>query len=202
MATKSCWPPRRKASRRLNQRYGPAPGGDRFLLLHRRRVWNEGEGCWIGWERKRGKLCELNRLLRGAEDTTFLAPPAVPDERPLRDHARCGHAAAARDGRAAHRQDGASPQPAALGRRSGSSRRRLRHPAAAGHAGAAGGARRLALPARVLQRHRHRSLRRRGLGRVPGPLRRRLLYGQGHLRRGRLRGGVGRTRARVNAPQP
>jgi len=63
---------------KLNQRYGPAPGGDRFLLLHRRRVWNESEGCCMGWERKRGKLCELNRLLRGAKDTTFLAPPAVP----------------------------------------------------------------------------------------------------------------------------
>ncbi len=63
---------------RLNQRYGPAPGGDRFLLLHRRRVWNEGESCCMGWERKRGKLCELNRLLRGAKDTTFLAPSAVP----------------------------------------------------------------------------------------------------------------------------
>ena len=56
----------------LNQRYGAAPGGDRFLLLHRRRVWNEGEGRWIGWERKRGKLHELNRFLRGATDTTFL----------------------------------------------------------------------------------------------------------------------------------
>ncbi len=56
----------RAAIARLNQRYGPAPGGDRFLLLHRRRVWNETEGCWLGWERKRGKLCELNRLLRGA----------------------------------------------------------------------------------------------------------------------------------------
>ena len=28
---------------------------------------------WIGWERKRGKLHELNRLLRGATDTTFIA---------------------------------------------------------------------------------------------------------------------------------
>ena len=63
---------------KLNQRYGLAPGGARFLLLHRHRIWNQGEGCWIGWERKRGKLCELNRLLRGAPDTTFLAPPAVP----------------------------------------------------------------------------------------------------------------------------
>ncbi len=64
---------------RLNQRYGPAPGGDRFLLLHRRRVWSECEGCCMGWERKRGKLCELNRLLRGAKDTTFVAPPTVPN---------------------------------------------------------------------------------------------------------------------------
>jgi cyclic beta-1,2-glucan synthetase len=63
----------------LNQKHGPAPGGDRFLLLHRRRVWNPGEARWIGWERKRGKLHELNRLLRGATDTNFLNPPPVPD---------------------------------------------------------------------------------------------------------------------------
>ncbi|MGB8414327.1 MAG: protein ndvB, partial [Candidatus Binatus sp.] len=68
---------------RLNQRHGPGPGGKRFLLLHRRRIWDEAEGVWMGWERKRGKLHELNRLLRGATDTTFIAsdrhPPAVPD---------------------------------------------------------------------------------------------------------------------------
>jgi len=60
----------------LNQRHGAAPGGPRFLLLHRRRVWNEGEGRWIGWERKRGKLHELNQLLRGATDTTFVSTTA------------------------------------------------------------------------------------------------------------------------------
>ena len=58
---------------RLNRRYGPAPGGDRFLLLHRGGSGTTGEGQWIGWERKRGKLHELNRLLRGATDTTFPA---------------------------------------------------------------------------------------------------------------------------------
>jgi cyclic beta-1,2-glucan synthetase len=67
---------------RLNRRYGRAPGEERFLLLHRRRVWNRGQQRWIGWERKRGKLHELNRLLRGATDTTFVdaggAPPAPP----------------------------------------------------------------------------------------------------------------------------
>jgi cyclic beta-1,2-glucan synthetase len=56
----------------LNRRYGPTKGGARFLLFHRRRVWNEGEARWIGWERKRGKLHELNRLLRAATDTSFL----------------------------------------------------------------------------------------------------------------------------------
>ena len=104
--------------RRLNQRYGPAPGGDRFLLLHRRRVWNESEGRWIGWERKRGKLHELNRLLRGATDTTFVQPSGRPRHRArrcsLRRHARRRHAAAARHGAPADRQDGASAQPAAL----------------------------------------------------------------------------------------
>ncbi len=56
----------------LNRRYGPASAGDRFFLLHRRRVWSEDQQRWIGWERKRGKLQELNRLLRGAADTNFI----------------------------------------------------------------------------------------------------------------------------------
>jgi cyclic beta-1,2-glucan synthetase len=51
----------------LNRRYQT----NRFLLLHRRRLWNERQGKWMGWERKRGKLHELNRLLRGASDTSF-----------------------------------------------------------------------------------------------------------------------------------
>ena len=55
----------------LNQRY-PGDGMDRFLLLHRRRTWNAGQGRWMGWERKRGKLHELNRLLRGRDGTSFL----------------------------------------------------------------------------------------------------------------------------------
>jgi len=64
---------------RLNSRHPPGTGGARFLLLHRRRVWNQGEARWIGWERKRGKLSELNRLLRGGTNTTFLSPPPVPE---------------------------------------------------------------------------------------------------------------------------
>jgi len=58
---------------RLNQVHGPTSDGSaRFLLFHRRRLWNAGESKWMGWERKRGKLREFNRLLRGATDTTFV----------------------------------------------------------------------------------------------------------------------------------
>ena len=57
----------------LNAHYAGADGRHPFYLLHRRRLWNAGEGKWIGWERKRGKLHELNRLLRGATDTSFLS---------------------------------------------------------------------------------------------------------------------------------
>ncbi len=59
----------------LNARY-PMPDGDRFLFLHRHRLWNPAEGHWMGWERKRGKLHELNRLLRGATDTSFVTGQA------------------------------------------------------------------------------------------------------------------------------
>ena len=65
----------------LNAKYAP---GERFMLFHRRRTWNESQQKWIGWERKRGKLHELNRLLRGADDTNFIAiagrVPVVPAE--------------------------------------------------------------------------------------------------------------------------
>ncbi|MGH8557805.1 MAG: hypothetical protein ACRESZ_10165 [Methylococcales bacterium] len=54
----------------------------RFFLFHRKRLWNPSERKWMGWERKRGKLHEFNRLRRGATDTSFLpldgAPAAAP----------------------------------------------------------------------------------------------------------------------------
>lgn len=53
----------RKGIEELNHRYqkGRAPP---FYLLHRPRIWNAGERRWMGRERKRGKLADLNRLLR------------------------------------------------------------------------------------------------------------------------------------------
>lgn len=52
----------------LKKQYGP----DRFFILFRRRLWNEGEGKFMGWERKRGKIEEFNRLLLGEGNTTFI----------------------------------------------------------------------------------------------------------------------------------
>src|SRR5712691_6417664 len=54
----------------LNRRFGPEHA-DRFFLFHRARRWNARENAWMGWERKRGKIEEFNRLLRGAADTSF-----------------------------------------------------------------------------------------------------------------------------------
>jgi cellobiose phosphorylase len=42
-----------------------------FLLLHRQRTWSEGEGAWIGRERKRGKLQDLNAFLLRGERAPF-----------------------------------------------------------------------------------------------------------------------------------
>ncbi len=66
----------------LNRRYGKTEAGARFMLLHRRRVWTESERRWIGWERKRGKLHELNRWLRGATDTNFVSTAETPSTPP------------------------------------------------------------------------------------------------------------------------
>ncbi|MGA3156756.1 MAG: glucoamylase family protein, partial [Steroidobacteraceae bacterium] len=63
---------------RLNEHHGSAERREPFLLLHRRRVWSAGERRWMGWERKRGKLHEVNRLLRGQSDTTFIELTAAP----------------------------------------------------------------------------------------------------------------------------
>jgi cyclic beta-1,2-glucan synthetase len=55
----------------LNAHYAGS-GKPLFLLLHRRRLWNPAQGKWMGWERKRGKLHELNLLLRGNRNTSFI----------------------------------------------------------------------------------------------------------------------------------
>jgi cyclic beta-1,2-glucan glucanotransferase len=61
----------------LNARYREGEA-TRFHLFHRRRKWNPVEGKWMGWERKRGKVHEFNRLLRGATDTSYVVATADP----------------------------------------------------------------------------------------------------------------------------
>jgi cyclic beta-1,2-glucan synthetase len=51
----------------LNARYR-AEERSPFFLFHRHRTYNQAEGRWMGWERKRGKLLDLNQLLRGRFD--------------------------------------------------------------------------------------------------------------------------------------
>ena len=47
----------------LNWRYRDQHRTGRFVLLHRRRIFNARQGVWMGWERKRGKLLDLNKYL-------------------------------------------------------------------------------------------------------------------------------------------
>jgi len=58
----------RKRIEALNTKY---PQEAAFYLFHRERQWNPREGVWMGWERKRGKLTELNALLLHGKHTAF-----------------------------------------------------------------------------------------------------------------------------------
>ncbi len=60
----------RKSIEELNQRYGRLTN-DTFFLFHRPRVWNAMDKVWMGYERKRGKLSDLNHLLRGKSKDHF-----------------------------------------------------------------------------------------------------------------------------------
>ncbi|MCX5869899.1 MAG: glycosyl transferase [Deltaproteobacteria bacterium] len=65
----------------LNQRYG----GERFFLFHRERIWSESEQRFIGWERKRGKLEELNCLIDGTRPESAARLVYVGDQDQLAD---------------------------------------------------------------------------------------------------------------------
>jgi cellobiose phosphorylase len=52
----------------LNRKHSPAAP---FFLLHRRRRWNASERAWMGEERKRGKLSDLNAFLRDGDGARF-----------------------------------------------------------------------------------------------------------------------------------
>ncbi len=65
----------------LNRRYG----SDRFYLFHRQRTWTESEQKYIGWERKRGKLEDLNSLIAGGVDSGEVEIVQVGDPRRIAD---------------------------------------------------------------------------------------------------------------------
>lgn len=54
----------------LNKKYGQT-SEDTFFLFHRPRKWNKYDKIWMGHERKRGKLADLNALLRGKGNDFF-----------------------------------------------------------------------------------------------------------------------------------
>lgn len=55
----------------LNAKYAPG-SADRFFLLHRPRRFNHADKLWMGYERKRGKLTDLNNLLRTGNTKPFM----------------------------------------------------------------------------------------------------------------------------------
>jgi cellobiose phosphorylase len=60
---------------RLNVQYH-SKYGDKFLFIHRKRLWNNAEQKWMGWERKRGKIEEFNQLLKNKDaQTSFIEMP-------------------------------------------------------------------------------------------------------------------------------
>lgn len=54
----------------LNRKY-PGGSSDTFFLFHRPRKWNHADRLWMGYERKRGKLADLNTLLLGNGENNF-----------------------------------------------------------------------------------------------------------------------------------
>ncbi|PXW68061.1 cyclic beta-1,2-glucan synthetase [Loktanella sp. PT4BL] len=54
----------------LNGRY-KTRSSPPFVLLHRRRKYNPAEGCWMAWERKRGKIEDFNRYVLGTGNDAF-----------------------------------------------------------------------------------------------------------------------------------
>jgi len=51
-----------KYAKELNEKYAKE-GKEKFYFLYRNRVWNRSEKCYLGWERKRGMLCQFNEFL-------------------------------------------------------------------------------------------------------------------------------------------
>ncbi|MBN1473358.1 MAG: hypothetical protein JW914_01970 [Syntrophaceae bacterium] len=62
----------------LNDKYRDTKGGT-FFLFHRPRSWNPEEQIWMGYERKRGKIAQLNAFLRGGAKDCFSHVIGIPE---------------------------------------------------------------------------------------------------------------------------
>ncbi len=71
----------RKRIEELNSKY-EASVRPAFYFLCRKRQFNQKQHKWMGWERKRGAIMELNRLLRGNRDTSYVFNSAGLEELP------------------------------------------------------------------------------------------------------------------------
>ena len=60
-----------KEIKRLNEKY-PDSKFNKFNFIYRKRTWNDGENCYLGWERKRGAINQFNEYLLGNIDNPFL----------------------------------------------------------------------------------------------------------------------------------
>lgn len=55
-------------AKKLNEKY-PSTEFPKFHFLYRKRIWNEKEECYLGWERKRGLLNQFNEyILKNSKD--------------------------------------------------------------------------------------------------------------------------------------
>ena len=188
-------PPLRSGSRgRALPLVPPAPGLERTTGKVDRLGAQARQAARVQSTAARCDRHDFHRRRRPGSRRTF--------RRPLRDHARRRHAAAARGRPQAGREDGAPAQSAALrsGRRARG--RGSRGSAAASHSPASDRSRGLAVPAHVLEPERDRPLLRGGLGRVSGSAGRGLVRRKGNLRRRRLRTGARGPRAGERTAQP
>lgn len=62
----------RKEIERLNKKYPNSIGEmGKFQFIYRKRTWNDKESCYLGWERKRGMINQLNEYLLGKIENPF-----------------------------------------------------------------------------------------------------------------------------------
>jgi cellobiose phosphorylase len=68
--------------KKLNHKYKRENGIDIFYYFHRHRKFSQVQKKWMGWERKRGALVELNSLLTGSADTSYSTISCINDSIP------------------------------------------------------------------------------------------------------------------------